>query len=72
MNRDGIRTLPQTAREQIREQIQDLPAEVLEVFDDSEQTQAVLDSIFDMQERLFKWRNPQVELDEDDLERLAG
>jgi hypothetical protein len=72
MNRDGIRALPQTARQQIREQIQDLPAEVLEAFDDSEQTQAVLDSIFDMQERLFKWRNPQVELDEDDLERLAG
>jgi division protein CdvB (Snf7/Vps24/ESCRT-III family) len=72
MNRDGIRTLPATARRQIREQIQELPAEALAVFDDSDQTQAVLDSIFDMQERLFKWRNPQVELDDDDLERLAG
>lgn len=72
MNRDGIRTLPATARRQIREQIADLPPEVLEAFDDSDQTQAVLDSIFEMQERLFKWRNPQVELDDDDLERLAG
>jgi hypothetical protein len=72
MNRDGVRTLPATAREQIREQIQDLPPEVLAVFDDSDQTQAVLDSIFEMQERLFKWRNPQGELDDDDLERLAG
>jgi hypothetical protein len=37
--------------------------------------QVVLDSIFDMQERLFKWRDPKwsVSADPEDLERrLAG
>jgi L-rhamnose mutarotase len=73
MNRDGVNTLPAEARAQIQEQLADLPSDVVEAYQDSDQVQTVLDSIFDMQERLFQWRNPQWDHDEEDgLERLAG
>lgn len=73
MNRDGMRALTDEARAQIRGQFRELPADVLDVFRDSAHVQVVLDSIFEMQERLFKWRDPSWDVEEeDDLGRLAG
>jgi hypothetical protein len=72
MNRDGVRTVPAGARKQIGEQLQDLPQEIAELYLDSSETQVVLDSIFEMQEALFKWRDPDAAADDEDLERLAG
>jgi hypothetical protein len=72
MNRDGMKTLSAKARSQIREQLEELPQEIVNLYQDSSETQVVLDSIFDMQEALFKWRDPQATGDEEDLERLAG
>lgn len=66
MNRDGIKTLSDGQRADIRGTIEDLPRPCLEVFRDSEKVQNVLDSVFDMQERLFKLRFPELGFDEDD------
>ena len=73
MNRDGLRTLSEPQRRRIRQVFNALPSEVGGAYRDSEQVQVVLDSIFDMQERLFKWRDPKwaVGPDADDMERLA-
>ncbi len=67
MNRDGVKTLTPEQRSEIRSALSELPEHCLEVFRDSESLQAVLDSIFDVQERLFKSRFPEYESDEDEL-----
>ncbi len=73
MNRDGVKTIPDPLRSQIRESVAELPKPVREVFRDAADVQPVLDSVFDMQESLFRWRDPRWSLDEeDDRERLAG
>ncbi|MDR0360726.1 MAG: hypothetical protein LBJ87_14855 [bacterium] len=76
MNRDGVRKLDREQRAHIRQEFEQLPTPVLRAFRDSDRVQVVLDSVFEMQERLFKWRNPKwsvgEEGEEDDLERLAG
>lgn len=75
MNRDGLRKLNAGQRRYIRRVFECLPSDVIRAFRDSDQVQVVLDSIFDMQERLFKWRDPKwsVGADPEDLERrLAG
>lgn len=72
MNRDGEKTLTAGERAEIGRKFSELPSRVLEVFQDSDQVQTVLDSIFEMQERLFRWRDPEWDHNDDDLERLAG
>ncbi|MFZ0218308.1 MAG: hypothetical protein WAM30_20415 [Candidatus Dormiibacterota bacterium] len=73
MNRDGLRCLSSAQRRHIKQTLSGLPSDVGRAYRDSDQVQVVLDSIFDMQERLFKWRDPKWSLnaDVDDLERLA-
>lgn len=56
LNRDGVKTLPANARIRMRATLDGLPSACLEVFRDSEVVQEVLDSVFDVQERLFRWR----------------
>jgi hypothetical protein len=73
MNRDGARTIPDDTRARIRESLAELPGPCIEAFRDSEHVQEVLDSLFEVQDRLFRWRDPQrVPEEEDELERLAG
>jgi hypothetical protein len=73
MNRDGARTIPDDTRVRIRESLAELPGPCIEAFRDSEQVQEVLDSLFEVQDRLFRWRDPQRQAEEEDeLERLAG
>lgn len=73
LNRDGVKTIPDPVRSEIRETVEDLPGACTEAFRDSERVQDALDSVFDMQECLFKWRDPDWALDEgDDLERVAS
>lgn len=71
MNRDGIKTIPLELREMIREELEEIPLSVATAFRDSEMVQEVLDSIFEMQERLFRWKDPNLDADEEE-ERLAG
>jgi hypothetical protein len=56
LNRDGIKSIPDPQRRLIREELVDLPAECAAVFHDSSRVQEVLNSIFEIQDRLFAQR----------------
>ena len=73
MNRDGVKTIPGPVLEEIRETIGQLPDHCKEPFRDSEQVQETLDSVFEVQERLFRWRHPECPLaeEEDELDRAS-
>jgi hypothetical protein len=58
MNRDGVKTIPKAARKELREVIGAMPDHVAEPLSDSGQVQDTLDSLFEVQERLFRWRYP--------------
>ncbi len=66
LNRDGVKALSDDQRTDIRETLDELPAPCKELFQDSSQVQEVLDSVFDIQERLFRLRFPEYGFDEDD------
>ncbi|MDQ6772409.1 MAG: hypothetical protein M3024_05385 [Candidatus Dormibacteraeota bacterium] len=72
MNRDGVKTIPDLLRSTIREQLEELPTGCRESFRDSGHVQDTLDSVFEIQECLFRWRDPQRLGDEEDAERLVG
>lgn len=72
LNRDGVKQIPGDMRVRMRDSLTELPNACLEVFRDSMAVQEVLDSVFEVQERLFRWRDPQrMPDDEEELERLA-
>ena len=71
MNRDGIRTIPVDLRVSIRQELTEIPPPMIDVFKDTEVVQEVLDSIFEVQERLFRWKDPSQE-SEDGGGSLAG
>jgi hypothetical protein len=58
MNRDGVKTMPKRVRAEIGEVVAGMPAHVREPFRDSGRVQDTLDSLFEVQERLFRWRYP--------------
>src|SRR2546421_13114137 len=58
MNRDGVKTVPKRVRTQLRQVVATMPNHVREPLRDSGQVQDTLDSLFEGQERLFKWRYP--------------
>ena len=58
MNRDGVKTVPKPVRAEIRELVEGMPAGVREPLRESTQVQDTLDSLFEIQERLFRWRYP--------------
>src|SRR5438132_12133496 len=57
MNRDGVRTVPKRVRVEIREVVGTMPSHLAEPLRDSGQVPDTLDSLFDVQERLFRRRN---------------
>jgi|ERR1041385_4596217 hypothetical protein len=71
LNRDGVKVIPGDMRLRMRESLTELPAACLEIFRESDHVQEVLDSVFEVQERLFRWRDPQRMEDEEELERVA-
>lgn len=58
MNRDGVKTVPARVRAQLREAVDSMPAHVGRPLRDTGKVQDTLDSLFDVQERLFRWRYP--------------
>jgi len=58
MNRDGVKIVPKRERAEIREVVAGLPSHVREPFRDNGLVQDTLDSLFEVQERLFRWRYP--------------
>lgn len=72
LNRDGIKQIPIDMRGRMKGSLTELPTSCMEVFRDSDHVQEVLDSVFEVQERLFRWRDPQrMPDDEEELERVA-
>ena len=64
MNRDGVKTVPAPVRAELRELVDPMPDHIREPLRDDGAVQDALDSLFEIQERLFKWRY----LDWDDYE----
>lgn len=58
MNRDGVKTVPKPVRAELREVVGTMPNHVGEPLRDTGQVQDTLDSLFEIQERLFRWRYP--------------
>jgi hypothetical protein len=69
MNRDGVDAVAPDLREDIKTTVADLPEDCQEVLRDSPTVQDLLDSMFEVQERLFRWRHPEFAFDEDDSDR---
>jgi hypothetical protein len=57
MNLDGIVELPLDVQQRMRASLADLPASCMEAYVVSARVQDVLDSVFEVQERLFCWAN---------------
>ena len=58
MNRDGVKTIPAPVQAEIREVAENMPRHVREVLREGGRVQDTLDSLFEVQERLFRWRFP--------------
>lgn len=58
MNRDGVKTVPPPVRAELREVVGTMPVQVREPLHECAQVQDALDSLFEVQERLFRWRYP--------------
>ena len=71
MNRDGVKTVPAPVRAELREVVETMPNHVREPLRDGGQVQDTLDSLFEVQERLFRWRHPDFAFEEDDVERAS-
>src|SRR5690349_21376563 len=59
MNRDGVKTVPKPVRAELREVVATMPNQIGEPLRDCAQVQDTLDSVFEVQERLFRWRYPE-------------
>ena len=71
MNRDGVRAVPRSLRAHIREVVGSMPGHIREPFRDGGQVQDTLDSLFEVQERLFRWRYPEWKDFDPDGDELA-
>jgi hypothetical protein len=58
LNRDGAKTVPAPVRAELRVLVERMPRQVRTSLRDTGQVQDTLDCLFDVQERLFKWRHP--------------
>ncbi len=58
MNRDGVKAVSRLMRAEILELVETMPRDVAEPLRESRQVQDTLDSVFEVQERLFRWRYP--------------
>ena len=58
MNRDGVKTVPAPVRAELRQLVGTMPNPVREPLRECVQVQDMLDSVFEVQERLFRWRYP--------------
>ena len=58
LNRDGTKTVPKRVREEMRQAIEAMPTSIREPARESSAVQDALDGLFEVQERLFRWRYP--------------
>jgi hypothetical protein len=71
MNRDGVKTVPRRVRTEIQDVMDSMPDEVREPLRDPATVQETLDRLFEIQERLFRWRYPDWHDFDPDEERLG-
>src|SRR5258708_35997680 len=57
-NGEGVKRVPVKVRAELREVVEAMPNHVREPLRDGGQVQDTLDSLFEVQERLFRWRYP--------------
>ena len=75
MNRDGVKTVPAPLRAEFESAVEWMPDQVREPLRNTGQVQDTLDSVFEVQERLFRWRYPNWadwDPEGDDLGRVAS
>ncbi len=58
MNRDGVKNVPPVLRAELKVAVGLMPGHVREPLRTDGPVQDMLDSLFEVQERLFKWRYP--------------
>ncbi len=58
LNRDGVTTVPRKVRAEVREAVSTMPAVARDALRDQGRVQDTLDSLFEVQERLLRWRDP--------------
>ena len=58
INRDGVKIVPAQVRAELRDVAVTMPNHIREAMRDAGQVQEALDSLFEVQERLFRWRYP--------------
>jgi hypothetical protein len=58
LNRDGIKAVPRRARAELRDVAATMPQGIADKLRDTGAVQDTLDSLFEMQEQLFRWRFP--------------
>ena len=71
MNRDGVKTVAPRVRNELRMLAASVPSEVRKPLRETGSVQDTLDSLFEVQERLFRWRYPNWE-DWDPDEQLVS
>jgi hypothetical protein len=64
MNRDGVAVMPERRRQVIESKIADLPDPLRGMFCADGTVQAALDSLFEMQQAIFKARHPEFDFGE--------
>ena len=68
LNRDGVTSVPRRVRVEVREVVSTMPAVARDALRDRGQVQDTLDSLFEVQERLLRWRYPEwQDFDPDEL-----
>jgi hypothetical protein len=68
LNHDGVDVLPQAMQQRMRASLRELPNSCMEVYVVSDRVQEVLDSVFEVQERLLRWRDPLRATEEEDVD----
>jgi hypothetical protein len=58
LNRDGVSRVPRRVRAEVRAVVGTMPERMSEPLLDNGHVQDTLDSLFEVQERLFRWRYP--------------
>lgn len=66
MNRDGLATLPHRSRKVIEEKVGEMPEWLRRMYCDDGSVQGALDSLFEMQQAIFKARHPEFDFGEND------
>lgn len=72
MNRDGVSELPQRHRQVIENRFADLPAWLRDKYCGEGSVQQALDSLFEMQQAIFKARHPEFEFGDSDVDEIEA